>query len=63
MENGLTSVSILSKDGTDGDALSTTIFALGPEKGMEMIESLDGIEAMFIDEDLNMTYSSGWPQE
>ena len=63
VENGLTSVSILSKDGTDGDALSTTIFALGPEKGMEMIESLDGIEAMFIDENLNMTYSSGWPQE
>ena len=25
--------------------------------------SLDGIEAMFIDENLNMTYSSGWPQE
>ena len=62
VENGLTSVSILSVDGTQGDALSTAIFALGPEKGMEVIEGLDGVEAMFIDEDLNMTYSSGWPQ-
>lgn len=60
VENGLTSVTILSADGTDGDALSTTCFALGLEKGMDLIESLDGIEAMMIDEDGNIHASSGW---
>lgn len=61
VDNGLSSVSILSADGTDGDALSTTCFVLGPDKGMQLIETLDGIEAAFIDEDDNITYSSGWP--
>ncbi|MBO7710513.1 MAG: FAD:protein FMN transferase [Lachnospiraceae bacterium] len=60
VENGLTSVTILSADGTDGDALSTTCFALGLEDGMDLIESLDGIEAMMIDEDGNIHASSGW---
>lgn len=60
VENGLTSVTILSADATDGDALSTTCFALGLEKGMDLIESLDGIEAMMIDEDGNIYASSGW---
>ena len=62
VNNGLTSVTILSKAGTDGDALSTTCFVLGPDKGMELIESLDGIEAMFVADDLTISYSSGWPQ-
>ena len=61
VDNGLSSVSILSADGTDGDALSTTCFVLGPDKGMQLIETLDGIEAAFIDEDDKITYSSGWP--
>ena len=62
VNNGLTSVTILSENGTDGDALSTTCFVLGPEKGMELVESLDGIEAMFIADDDTISYSSGWPQ-
>ena len=63
IQNGLSSVSILSEDGTDGDALSTTCFILGEEKGLELIESLDGIEALFIHEDETMRSSSGWPHK
>ena len=63
VDNDLTSVSILTKDGTQGDALSTTCFALGVEKGMEFIESIDSAEAMFIDSEGNQTYSTGWPVE
>ncbi len=63
MNNGLASVSIMASAGTDGDALSTVCFLLGQKKGLELIEDLDGIEAMFIDEDGNMICSSGWPQE
>ena len=63
MNNGLASVSIMASAGTDGDALSTVCFLLGQKKGLELIEDLDGIEAMFIDENGNMICSSGWPQE
>ncbi len=56
----LTSVSIATPNGTQGDALSTACFVLGIEKGMELIESLDGVEAMFICEDEELIASSGW---
>ena len=61
VQNGLMSVSIISPDGTSGDALSTTCFVLGLEKGMQLIESLDDTEALFILEDETMIASSGWP--
>ena len=47
-ENGLASVTILSDNSVDGDALSTSCLLLGLEKGMALIESLDGVEALFI---------------
>ena len=58
--SGLVSVSIASPDAAQGDALSTVCFLLGEEKGMELIDSLDGVEALFIDESMRMTASSGW---
>lgn len=60
-ENGLVSVTILSDQSVDGDALSTTCFALGLEKGMELIESLKNTEAVFITEDGELHYSEGFP--
>ncbi len=56
-ENDLVSVTILSPCSVDGDGLSTTCFALGLEKGMELIEGLDGIEAIFITEDEELHYT------
>lgn len=61
VSNGLTSVTILSDSSAEGDAFSTACFVLGLEKGMELIESQDGIEALFITEDLNLHKSSGFP--
>lgn len=61
VENGLASVTIFSEHSVDGDALSTACFVLGPEKGMDLIESLDGVEALFVADDLKMKTSSGWP--
>lgn len=61
-DNGLTSVTILSDQSVDGDALSTTCFTLGLEDGMELVESLDGIDAMFITEDMELHKSSGFPE-
>lgn len=59
VENELLSVTIISYISTEGDALSTGCFALGPQKGMELIESLEGVEAIFVDKNNNLTYSSG----
>lgn len=59
-ENGLSSVTILSDSSARGDALSTTCLLLGQEKGLELIESLEGIEALFISDDGTVTESSGF---
>ena len=58
-DNGLISVTILSESSADGDGLSTTCFSLGLEDGMELVESLDGVYACFIDEEYNVYYSDG----
>ena len=60
VQNGLLAVSIVSSQSVDGDALSTACFALGLEKGLELIESLDGIEAVFVTEDYALHPSSGF---
>lgn len=43
----------------DCDGLSTTCLLLGVEKGKALIESLDGVEALFIDKNNKITYTSG----
>lgn len=62
VNNGLYSVSILGESSLTCDALSTVCFVLGEEEGMELIESLDGVEAMFILNDDSIRYSSGFPK-
>ena len=59
VQNELASVTIFSENSMEGDALSTTAFVLGTEKGLELIESLEGVEAVFIAKDRKVTYSSG----
>lgn len=58
-ETGLASVTIVSDLGVDGDALSTACFVLGREAGMALVESLEGVEAVFIDDHLVVEVSSG----
>lgn len=52
------SVTIVSGDCVAADALSTGVFVLGPEKGMELIERLDNVEAVIVTED-GVIVSSG----
>ncbi len=56
----LTQVTIISKDSATGDALSTACFALGLEKGMELIHSLEDIYAVFITSDGELHFSDGF---
>lgn len=58
-DNGLASVTILSETSADGDALSTACLLLGQEKGLALVESLEGVEALFIAQDGTCTQSSG----
>ncbi len=59
VQNELASVTIFSDSSMEGDALSTTAFVLGTEDGLKLIESLEGIEAVFIARDRTAVYSSG----
>ena len=55
----LRSVSILGPDSTTTDALSTTVFILGLKKGMKLVSALKGIDAIIIDNNGKMHYSTG----
>ena len=55
----LASVTILAPKGVDADGLSTAVFVLGPEDGAQLVESLPGVEAIFVDPAMNVTYTSG----
>ncbi len=57
--SGIISASIITRDSFDADALSTSIFILGPEKGMNLIKSLEGVEVMIITDNLEVMLSEG----
>jgi len=59
VQNELASVTIFSDSSMWGDALATAAFALGPEKGMSLIEELNGAEAVFISRDRSVSATSG----
>ncbi|MBO4987387.1 MAG: FAD:protein FMN transferase [Lachnospiraceae bacterium] len=63
IENGLTAVTIISSSSTDADALSTTCFSLGLEKGMELLESLDDADGFFITDDREYHYTEGFEEK
>lgn len=58
VENGLVSVTVISDNGLESDALSTACFALGAEEGMKLAEEY-GCEAIFIDSNKKVTASNG----
>jgi len=57
--SGLISTSIVSDFSIDGDALSTATFVLGLEKGRALIESLPGVDAIFVTSDKKIYVTSG----
>ena len=54
------SATVVGPDALATDALSTTIFILGAVKGLALIETLEGIDAIIIDSDGKVHYSSGF---
>ncbi len=57
---GTQAVTLIASDPTVADALSTAVFVLGPEKGMALIEGLDGVEGVMVGEDGLVRVSSGF---
>lgn len=59
-DNGLSSVTIISKSSLQGDALSTVCFALGKEKGLALLNSIKNVSGCFIDDHNQISYSKNF---
>ena len=55
--DGAWSVTILGPEATLTDGLSTSVFVLGPEKGLALINQLPGIDAIIIDPSGQLLFS------
>lgn len=62
VDNELIVVQVLTPDLVGIDALSTLIYIMGLEKGMEYVESRDDLEALFVTYDYKVYPSSGFPE-
>lgn len=58
-ESNLMSATIISDDSLDGDGLSTGVYILGMDKAIKLIESMKGIDAIFITKDKEIYSTSG----
>ncbi|MGE4454501.1 MAG: FAD:protein FMN transferase [Sphaerochaeta sp.] len=57
VESDFTSVSIITGSSFLADALSTSVYALGYEKGMRLIDSLEDVQAVFFTDDKEVELS------
>ena len=53
------SVSIISDESIDGDALSTAVFALGTDEGRKLVDSLENVEAIFVTKEKEVYLTPG----
>ncbi len=58
-DSGLISATIITDISMDADALSTAVFVLGLEKGMALVESLKGVEAILVTKDKEVYATEG----
>ena len=55
-------VSVLAPDSGVADCLTTGLFCLPLEEGRQLVESLDGVEALWCTTDGEVVTSSGWSE-
>lgn len=58
--NRYLSVTVIASDSGVGDAFSTALFNMDPEEGLALVESTEGVDAMWIFPDGERAYSSGF---
>jgi thiamine biosynthesis lipoprotein len=56
---GCISVTVVAPLAVDADALSTSLFVLGPEKGLKAVSGLNGVECIFVTSDGRIISSPG----
>lgn len=56
---GIQSVTVLAADGITAEGMTKTIFVLGLEKGMRLIETRQGVDAVVVDANGVLHYSTG----
>lgn len=59
VDNDLNSVTVISKNATAADALSTGFMVMGLDKGMKLANKTKGVEAVFIDKDNKLHLTNG----
>lgn len=57
--SGVVSASVIGAESVNCDVLSTTLFVLGVESGLALIETIAGYDAVMIDADGKVHFSSG----
>lgn len=62
VENNLYSVTIISPSSTTADILSTAVYVMGPQKGMELINNTENVYGIFVTSDFEIILSDGLTQ-
>lgn len=62
-DNEIAGISLVAETALDGDALSTVAFSLGVDDGLEYINSLDNVEAVFITQDRRVFVTEGYDDD
>jgi FAD:protein FMN transferase len=57
--HGIHSVTVIASDGLTTEGLTKSVFVMGLEKGMRLVESLTGVDAVVVDAAGTLHYSSG----
>ena len=57
--NECISATVIAEDGTLADTLATSVFAMGPEAGLELVEALGNAECLLVNADRVVYKSSG----
>lgn len=58
-DSRVVSATIISDKSLDGDGLSTGVYIMGVEKALKLIESIEGVDAVFITEDKKVYCTTG----
>lgn len=56
---GVRSVTIIAPDGLTAEALSKTVFVLGPARGLALVNGLPGVDAVIVDAQGGLHHSAG----
>ena len=59
VENGIASVTIITDSSLKADALSTAAFAMGLDRGLDIVRGFEGVDAVFIMENRSIYLTKG----